>query len=345
MVNHVNQNTRVLGPPCWRSSTGPHQRSSRRVCVAPMLDWTDRHYRFFARLITREAWLYTEMVTTGALIYGDRQRHLEYSEAERPLALQLGGSDPAELAYCAKLAAQWGYNEVNLNVGCPSERVQKGAFGACLMAEPNLVADCIKAMRDAVPIEVTIKHRIGIDAIESYDFLAHFVERVAAAGCRTFIIHARNAWLKGLSPKQNRELPPLKYDYVYRLKRENPNLEVIINGGIRTIQQIDNHLQYVDGVMVGREAYHNPWSMVEWDTRYFCAEAQAKVRGDIVQALLPYIDRHCSAGYPLRAITRHLLGLFQGVPGAKAWRRLLSDAALLRGADSKLVLRALQKVM
>lgn len=317
----------------------------RRLSVAPMLDWTDRHYRFFARLITRHARLYTEMVTTGALIHGNVPRHLEYDATELPLALQLGGSNPTELAYCTKLAFRWGYNEVNLNIGCPSERVQQGAFGACLMAEANLVADCVKAMRDTAPIDVTVKHRIGINAIDSYDFLADFVETIAAAGCRTFIVHARNAILHGLSPKQNREIPPLKYDYVYRLKRDKPELEIILNGGVRTQQEIDGHLEQVDGVMVGREAYHNPWVMVDWDARYYGAPPNQSTRADVVMALLPYIKRQRVAGRPLRAVTRHILGLFQGVPGARHWRRLLSDASVLKESDEGLILRALEKTL
>jgi len=323
---------------------GSGQRPSRRLSVAPMLDWTDRHYRFFARLISRHTWLYSEMVTTGALLYGDVERHLRFDESEHPLALQLGGCDPHELARCARLAEQWGYDEVNLNVGCPSERVQKGAFGACLMAEPALVADGIKAMRDAVGIDVTIKHRIGIDTIEDFDFLRAFVDTVAAAGCQTFIVHARNAVLKGLSPKENREIPPLKYDYVHRLKRERPDLEILINGGIQTLAQIDAQLEQVDGVMLGREVYHNPYLMAQWDARYYDDPRPARSRAEVVQALLPYVERMLSEGHKLRNIARHVLGLFQGMPGARAWRRMLSDAALLDGADSSLFLRALEQV-
>lgn len=314
---------------------------SRRLSVAPMLDWTDRHYRYFARLISRHTWLYTEMVTTGALLYGDVERHLRFDEAEHPLALQLGGSEPSELAQCARLAQQWGYDEVNLNVGCPSERVQKGAFGACLMAEPQLVADCVKAMRDVVDIDVTVKHRIGIDQIESYDYLAGFVDQVAAAGCSTFIVHARNAILKGLSPKENREIPPLKYHYVYRLKQERPELEILINGGIKSNAEITEHLRHVDGVMVGREAYHNPWLMAEWDARFYGDDSTAVSRQQVVAALLPYIRARLAEGHKLRNIARHILGLFQGMPGARQWRRMLSDAKLLDGADEGLLLQAL----
>nr|WP_275405039.1 tRNA dihydrouridine(20/20a) synthase DusA [Crenobacter caeni] len=315
----------------------------RTLSVAPMLDWTDRHYRYFARLITRDTWLYTEMVTTGALMHGDVERHLRFDDAEHPLALQLGGSDPQELARCAKLAEAWGYDEVNLNVGCPSERVQKGAFGACLMAEPELVADCVKAMRDACGIDVTVKHRIGIDAIEDYAFVRDFVGRIHEAGCTTFIVHARNAILKGLSPKENREIPPLKYDYAYRLKRDFPELEILLNGGVKSNDEIAGHLKHVDGVMVGREAYHNPWLMAEWDERFYGATAADKTRDDVARAMMPYVAREIAAGNKLRNIARHILGLYQGVPGARNWRRTLSDAALLDGANETLLLAALPR--
>ncbi len=303
--------------------------SSRRLSVAPMMDWTDRHCRLFHRQITQHTWLYTEMVTTGALLFGDVPRHLDYSDEEHPIALQLGGSDPADLAASAKLGEQWGYDEINLNCGCPSERVQKGAFGACLMAEPKLVADCVKAMCDAVSIDVTVKHRIGIDAITSYDFVRDFVGTVAAAGSRTFIVHARNAILKGLSPKENREIPPLRYDVVYQLKRDFPDLEIIINGGIKTQKEIDLHLQHVDGVMLGREAYHNPYLMADFDTRYYGAEQEIKTRQQIIQAMLPYIHAQLKADVRLNNITRHMLGLMTGMPGARAYRRQLSDAKQL----------------
>lgn len=317
-------------------------RPARRLSVAPMLDWTDRHYRYFARLITRHTWLYTEMVTTGALLHGDVPRHLRYHEAEHPIALQLGGSEPAELAQCARMAQQWGYEEVNLNVGCPSERVQKGAFGACLMAEPQLVADCVKAMRDVVDIDVTVKHRIGIDQIDSYDYMREFVDTVAEAGCRTFIVHARNAILKGLSPKENREIPPLKYDNVYRLKQERPELEIIINGGIKTNAEIAGHLQHVDGVMVGREAYHNPYLMASWDADFYGDASPVRSRGKVVEALLPYVAERLQDGSSVRHIARHVLGLFHGEPGGRQWRRLLSDAKELKDADEHLFIRALQ---
>lgn len=301
----------------------------RRLAVAPMLDWTDRHYRYFARHITRHTWLYTEMVTTGALIHGDIPRHLRFDPIESPIALQLGGSEPADLAHCAKLAENWGYDEVNLNVGCPSERVQRGAFGACLMNEAPLVADCVKAMRDAVSIPVTVKHRIGIDQIEDYGYLAEFVDTVAAAGCTTFIVHARNAILKGLSPKENREIPPLKYDYVYRLKQERPELEILINGGVRTLEDIDSHLQQVDGVMIGREAYHNPYLMAAFDARYYGDDHPVLSREAVIEAILPYVARELAEGNRMNNLTRHILGLYQGQPGARRFRQLLSDSRRL----------------
>ncbi len=323
----------------------------RRISVAPMMDWTDRHCRVFHRHITRHTWLYTEMVTTGALLHGDVARHLDFSEEEHPVALQLGGSEPNDLAQSAKLGEQWGYDEINLNCGCPSERVQKGAFGACLMAEPQLVADCVKAMRDAVSIDVTVKHRIGIDAVESYEFVRDFVGTIAEAGCTTFIAHARNAVLKGLSPKENREIPPLKYDFAYRLKRDFPALEIIVNGGIKTLAEIDTHLQYVDGVMLGREAYHNPYWMAAFDERYFNQTSPTKTRAEIVQAMLPYIEAQLawhhagqSHGPRLNSITRHMLGLMAGMPGARAFRQMLSDHTRLAADDPSLLLDALAKM-
>ena len=303
--------------------------SSRRLSVAPMMDWTDRHCRLFHRQITRHTWLYTEMVTTGALLFGNVPRHLDYSDEEHPIALQLGGSDPADLAASAKLGEQWGYDEINLNCGCPSERVQKGAFGACLMAEPKLVADCVKAMCDVVSIDVTVKHRIGIDTITSYDFVRDFVGTVAAAGSKTFIVHARNAILKGFSPKENREIPPLRYKIVYQLKRDFPDLEIIINGGITTQQEIDQHLLHVDGVMLGREAYHNPYLMADFDARYYGDETEIKTRQQIIHAMLPYITAQLKNEVRINNITRHMLGLMTGMPGARAYRRQLSDAKQL----------------
>ena len=310
-----------------------------------MMDWTDRHCRLFHRQITRHSWLYTEMVTTGALLHGDVARHLDYSDEEHPLALQLGGSDPADLASSARLGQQWGYDEINLNCGCPSERVQKGAFGACLMAEPRLVADCVKAMRDAVSIDVTVKHRIGIDAIDSYDFMRDFVGTIAEAGCTTFIVHARNAILKGLSPKENREIPPLRYERVYQLKRDFLQLEIILNGGIKTLSDMDQHLQYVDGVMLGREAYHNPYLMAAFDARYYGAVAAPLSRQQIIEAMQPYISAQLAAGGPrLNSITRHMLGLMAGLPGARAFRQQLSDAKALANGDGTLLLQALARM-
>ncbi|MFD2366302.1 tRNA dihydrouridine(20/20a) synthase DusA [Pseudoduganella sp. GCM10020061] len=317
---------------------------SRRLSVAPMMDWTDRHCRVFHRQITRHTWLYTEMVTTGALVYGDVERHLRFHEEEHPVALQLGGSDPADLAISAKKGEQWGYDEINLNCGCPSERVQKGAFGACLMAEPKLVADCVKAMRDAVSIDVTVKHRIGIDKVEEYGFVRDFVGTIAEAGCETFIVHARNAILKGLSPKENREIPPLRYEVAYQLKRDFPQLEIIINGGIKTSDEVALHLEHVDGVMLGREAYHNPYVMADWDARFYGDASPVKTRGEILEAMIPYIaaelERHASHGLKLNSITRHMLGLMAGLPGARAFRQTLSDTKKLASGDPALLLEA-----
>jgi tRNA-dihydrouridine synthase A len=310
-----------------------------------MLDWTDRHYRFFLRQISRHAWLYTEMVTTGAIIHGERPRFLDFSECEHPVALQLGGSEPGDLATCARIAADWGYDEVNLNVGCPSERVQSGAFGACLMAEPALVADCVKAMRDVVDIPVTVKHRIGIDEVEHYEFLRDFVGTVADAGCEVFIAHARNAILKGLSPKENREIPPLKYDYVHRLKRDFPHLEIILNGGLADWDEVESQLAHVDGVMIGRMAYHDPYQFSIVDARFYADERAVPTRAEVAHALMPYIADRMAGGRTLpKHVVRHILGLYQGRPGARAWRRMLSDSKLLQGAGPDLILRALEQV-
>ena len=301
-----------------------------RLSVAPMMDWSDRHCRFFHRLITRRTRLYTEMVTTGALLHGDVPRHLDFNAEEHPLALQLGGSEPADLAACAKLAQRWGYDEINLNCGCPSERVQRGAFGACLMAEPKLVADCVAAMRAATTLPVTVKHRIGIDDEQSYDFVAAFVGTVAAAGCEVFIVHARNAWLQGLSPKQNRELPPLRYDIVHRLKREFPQLGIVVNGGIADDAQIAEQLRHVDGVMLGRWPYHDPWAMAAWDQRFLDAPAPALApsRDDVQAAMVDYMARHVAAGGAWPQVARHMMGLWNGLPGARLRRRTWSDHRL-----------------
>ena len=321
------------------------QLPARRLSVAPMMDWTDRHCRMFHRQITRHTWLYTEMVTTGAIIHGDRARHLDFSDEEHPVALQLGGSEPDDLAQCAKLGEQWGYAEINLNCGCPSERVQRGAFGACLMAEPALVADCVKAMRDVVNIDVTVKHRIGINEVDSYGFVRDFVGHVAEAGCNTFIVHARNAILTGLSPKENREIPPLRYDYAYQLKKDFPQLEIILNGGIRTPAEMDSHLAHVDGVMLGREAYHNPYLMADFDSRYYGDVQSSRTRTQIINAMLPYIRAQLASGGPrLNSITRHMLGLMAGLPGARRFRQHLSDAKQLASGDPDLLLRAAEAV-
>ena len=294
-----------------------------------MLDWTDRHCRYLHRLLTRHALLYTEMVTTGALLHGDVQRHLRFDAAEHPVALQLGGSEPADLARCARLAQDWGYDEVNLNCGCPSERVQRGAFGACLMAEPRLVADCVRAMVDAVQLPVTVKHRIGIDRVEDYGFVRDFVGTVAEGGCRVFIVHARNAWLKGLSPKENREVPPLRYEMVARLKRDFPELVIAINGGIASDQAVHEQLARVDGVMVGREAYHNPWWLASWDRQFLGQPGPGLSREEVEDAMVAYMEREAAQhGTPWQAVARHMLGLRAGLPGARRWRQVWSDHRL-----------------
>ena len=301
-----------------------------RMSVAPMMDWTDKHCRHLHRLLSRHALLYTEMVTTGALIHGDVARHLRFNAEEHPVALQLGGSEPADLAHSARLGAQWGYDEINLNCGCPSERVQRGAFGACLMAEPRLVADGVKAMRDVVDIPVTVKHRIGIDRGESYGFVRDFVGTVAEAGCEVFIVHARNAWLQGLSPKENREVPPLRYAVVHQLKREFPQLTIAINGGFTADAQVNEQLALLDGVMVGREAYHNPWWLAGWDSAFFGdPPAQAPSREAVEEQMVAYMAREArDHGTPWYSIARHMLGLRNGLPGARKWRQVWSDHRL-----------------
>jgi len=309
----------------------------RTFCVAPMLDWTDRHERRFLRLISRHALLYTEMVTTGAILHGDRDRHLAFDAAEHPVALQLGGSDPRAMAACARIAEDYGYDEVNINVGCPSDRVRNGAFGACLMATPVVVADCVDAMRAATRLPVTVKHRIGIDEQDDYEHLEQFVTTVAAAGCQTFIVHARKAWLEGLSPRQNREVPPLNHERVYLLKREHPDLEIVINGGIRSLDECDQHLRHVDGVMLGREVYHNPFLLAEVDSRYYGDDHPVPDRHQIVADLLPYIEEQLRKDIYLSHITRHILGLFRGQPGARRWRRVLSERAPRPGAGVEVV--------
>ena len=307
-----------------------------------MLDWTDRHCRYFHRLLSRHSLLYSEMVTTGAILYGNRQAHLQFDPAEHPVALQLGGSNPAELAVCAKIAEDFGYDEINLNIGCPSPRVQNGSFGACLMAEPELVAECIAAMSQAVGIPVTVKSRIGIDDRDAYAELVDFIATVAASGCDTFIVHARKALLSGLSPKQNRDIPPLRYDVVLQLKKDFPHLNISINGGITTLDTAIELLNSVDGVMLGREAYHNPYLLAEVDGRIFNDHHPVLSRQEVMMALLPYIEAQLQQGTRLHCMSRHYLGLFHGCEGARAWRRHLSENATKRGADQRILLEALE---
>ncbi len=305
-----------------------------------MMDWTDRHERAFLRIISQHAFLYTEMVTTGAVIHGPRDRLLRFNDVEHPVALQLGGSDPTDLAVSARIGADFGYDEINLNVGCPSDRVQSGRFGACLMAEPDVVADGVAAMVEAVDIPVTVKTRIGIDDQDPEDSLFSFVEKVSAAGCKTFIIHARKAWLEGLSPKENRDIPPLDYDLVYRVKKDRPDLEIVINGGIRTLDACDTHLAHVDGVMLGRIAYQSPYILAHVDQRYYGAETNALTPHQVVEAYLPYVEAQCVQGVPFYAMARHMLGLFQGMPGARAWRRHISEKGHKAGAGPELLREA-----
>jgi tRNA-dihydrouridine synthase A len=312
--------------------------SAWRFCVAPMMDWTERHCRYFHRTLSRHARLYTEMVTSGALLHGDVPRHLDFDPSEHPIALQLGGSDPAELAHCARLGERWGYDEINLNCGCPSERVQRGAFGACLMAEPALVADCVKAMRDAVTVPVTVKHRIGIDKTEDYGFVRDFVGALFDAGCRTFIVHARNAWLHGLSPKENREIPPLRYEVVRRLRADFPAATIVLNGGLASLADAERELAQLDalhgthanGVMLGRAAYHEPYLLAHVDRLLFDPAAVAPSRAEIVQRMSGYLADVVARGGHARSVVRHMFGLYQGERGARRWRRLLSDEAFLR---------------
>jgi len=308
-----------------------------------MMDWTDRHCRFFLRLITRRALLYTEMVTTGAILHGERARFLAFHPAEHPVALQLGGSDPADLVTAARAGAAAGFDEINLNVGCPSDRVQRGRFGACLMAEPDLVADCVAAMRDAVAVPVTVKTRIGVDDLDSYELLATFTEKLAHAGCRRLIVHARKAWLQGLSPKQNREVPPLDYPRVYRLKRDFPEMTVIINGGLQDLETAAAQLDHVDGAMLGRAAYQNPYMLAEADRRFFGDHRPPLSRAAVVAAFLPYVEAELSCGVPLKCMTRHILGLFNGKPQARLWRRHLSEEAHKPDAGPEVIEAALRR--
>jgi len=308
-----------------------------------MMDWTDRHCRFLLRLISKHTLLYTEMVTTGAILNGDRERFLRYDSCEHPLALQLGGSDPQQLAECSRIGEDAGYDEINLNVGCPSDRVQSGRFGACLMAEPALVADCVTAMSESVSVPVTVKTRIGIDDRDSYEELAHFIDCVHQGGCKTFILHARKAFLQGLSPKENRTVPPLNYEYAYRIKQQFPELTIVINGGLTDLEAAEKHLMAMDGVMLGRSAYHNPYLLADVDRRLFQAQDPAPTREEVVHCMLPYIKRELNQGSPLKHITRHMLGLFQGVPGARHWRRHLSEYGPRTGAGIEVVTQALEK--
>ncbi|MCK5829960.1 MAG: tRNA dihydrouridine(20/20a) synthase DusA [Methylococcales bacterium] len=312
--------------------------------VAPMLDWTDRHCRYFHSLLTQRALLYTEMVTTGAILYGDKQRFLAMNRIKNPVAFQLGGSDSGDLARCAQLIEEVGYDEVNLNVGCPSDRVQNGRFGACLMAEPDLVAECVSSMLQGISIPVTVKSRIGIDEQDSYEELSHFISTVASAGCHTFIIHARKAWLKGLSPKQNREVPPLQYEVVYQIKKDFPKLNIVLNGGVTSLKSSSEILRQVDGVMVGREVYHNPYILAEIDTHYYSSSTPIKTREEVIMELIPYIKQYLLEGGRLHSVTRHILGLFHGVQGARMWRRILSEKGSKKGADETIVLDALKHV-
>jgi tRNA-dihydrouridine synthase A len=313
---------------------------NRTLSVAPMMDWTDRHCRYFHRLLAPSALLYTEMVTTGAIIHGDADRFLAYNPEEHPLALQLGGSEPKDLATCARIAEQRGFDEINLNVGCPSDRVQRGRFGACLMLEPDLVRDCMAAMLDAVDIPVTIKTRLGVDDCYSYQYMSDFVGQVAESGCSVFLMHARKAILAGLSPKQNRDVPPLHYDWVYRLKQESPGLEIVINGGIDSLEAARQHLEHVDGVMLGRAAYHSPWVLAECQQQLF--EEQTDIsREDIIESMSIYLERQVREGVAVKHISRHSLGLFQGLPGARAWRRYLSENAYRDDNNTEILKQAL----
>jgi tRNA-dihydrouridine synthase A len=317
---------------------------SRRFCIAPMMDWTDRHCRYFHRLLTRQALIYTEMVTTGAIIHGDRARLLAFDPAEHPVGVQLGGSDPAALARCARIAEDFGYDEINLNVGCPSDRVQEGRFGACLMAEPALVGECIGAMKAAVEIPVTAKCRIGIDEQDPEEALETLTQAVEQAGVDALIVHARKAWLKGLSPRENREVPPLDYDRVYRLKAAHPELEIILNGGVETLEDATAHGNRLDGVMMGRAAYKDPWKLLAVDPLLFAKPAPFTTAKQALEALTPYIERELARGARLHAMTRHVLGLFQAVPGARAFRRHLATAGVKSDAGVDILQQALSMI-
>jgi tRNA-dihydrouridine synthase A len=314
---------------------------SRRLSVAPMMDCTDRYDRAFLRCITRRTLLYTEMVVAEAVLHGDLERLLGFDAVEHPVALQLGGSDPAKLAQASRIAEQAGYDEINLNVGCPSDRVQSGRFGACLMAEPELVADCVAAMIAAVDVPVTVKCRIGIDDMNDEQTLPAFVARIAQSGCTSFAVHARKAWLQGLSPRENRDIPPLRYDVVYATRQRFPDLEIVINGGIPDLDAAAGHLAQVDGVMLGRAAYHTPYVLGEADRRIFGEDTALPSRQEIVARFLPFVERHLAEGVPLHRMSRHMIGLFQGLPGARAWRRHLSTQATKPGAGTEVIQQAL----
>lgn len=306
-----------------------------------MMDWSDKHCRYFWRLLSKQSLLYTEMVVSGAIIHGDKNRFLDFNPEEHPIALQIGGSEPEELAKCAKLAQSWGYDEINLNCGCPSDRVQSGRIGAILMTEPDLVARCVEAMSEACTIPVTVKHRIGVDDMDDYPDMHHFVSKVADAGCQTFIVHARKAWLKGLSPKQNREIPPLKYEHVYQLKHDFPALNIVINGGITTIEQSQSLLKHVDGVMIGREAYNNPFFLAQVDHALFESAPNTTTRKDIIESYIHYCDTHVNNGQRLHHMSRHILGLFQGQPRARLFRRYVTENANKPEATTDILRQAL----
>lgn len=328
----------------WNYDNGKSNQGGNPLSVAPMMDYTDRHFRYFMRQITRRTLLYTEMITTMAILHGDRHKLLDFSAVENPLSLQLGGDNPQHLAECARIAQDWGYEEVNLNVGCPSDRVKSGNFGACLMAQPQIVAQAITAMQKAVTIPVTVKHRIGIDELDRYEDMANFVRIVAEAGCQRFTVHARKAWLKGLSPKENRTIPPLRYEDVYRLKQEFPQLWIEINGGVTNLEQIQQHLQFVDGVMIGRAAYEHPYLLATVDRDIYGENITPPTRQQIIEQMLPYIDDWVNKGLKLHAISRHLLQLFVGQRGAKAWKRYIGENVHLAGSGSQVIQAALAQI-
>ena len=336
MTDNVSQSD---SPESKQLSHFPHGYAPWRLSVAPMMDWTDRHCRYFHRLLSPHARLYTEMVTSAALTHGRRTHLLEHDDFEQPLALQLGGSDPAELAQAARYGADAGYVEINLNVGCPSDRVQSGRFGACLMREPALVADCVSAMRDAVSVPVTVKCRIGVDDQDDYADLQHFTERMVGAGVETLVVHARKAWLQGLSPKENREVPPLNYERVYQLKKDFPQLCIVINGGITTVDAVVEHLRHVDGVMLGRAAYHDPYVLARVEAALY--DVAPPPRDDVLRALIPYIEAERARGTAFKHISRHILGLYQGLPGARAFRRVLSERSHRADAGVDVLLAAM----